>query len=538
MKINNNLKQNISFKGPLDGAITKALSTINTNAMANAALVDTFAMVLPRTYVDTKKRNKYAGAETFFREATGTVIVCLSAGTIAKGIAKIYNRLIDKNTNVNPNLWITDNSFDLLNHSWKKSEGNVQKYVKNIFSNISGADGQNINHWKDINWENVQWFNDKNWDNIKWESPSLNGIQHRLKNDKQIINITSDFINSENAHKNDVKNILKIIEHRISNALGVNSSIDIKLDDKLHNTSLKNIIRDTYHLGKELFKVADVDLVKTESKLKAMNKTKNLGAIGIAAGLGLLDQYINRKITKKRTGTDNFVGEVDYGKKEALSGAELPFCQQNNDDKMKFTGLKVLSSLGILGLALAVMKIKSPSQFIKKLEFTGLATSGNTIKTIYTATLIGRFLAAKNKTELRESATRDYLGFLNWLVLGGFISKGVGQLIFDKNMKTLFNTRKKGNGIAHWLNEISPKSHAEIAAKGAEFAKQNMWKINLMHVSGLLYSTLALGFAIPLLNIFLTKRKEYDKKQESQFKNFNSLRAWKNPNPQTTVQSF
>ena len=32
-------------------------------------------------------------------------------------------------------------------------------------------------------------------------------------------------------------------------------------------------------------------------------------------------------------------------------------------------------------------------------------------------------MAAKDKTELRESATRDYLGFLNWLVFGGFVTK-------------------------------------------------------------------------------------------------------------------
>ena len=42
--------------------------------MANAVGIDLFAMVAPRTYVDTKERNKYAGAETFFREFTGTLI--------------------------------------------------------------------------------------------------------------------------------------------------------------------------------------------------------------------------------------------------------------------------------------------------------------------------------------------------------------------------------------------------------------------------------------------------------------------------------
>ena len=85
-----NNKQN--FKGVLDGALTTTLMTLDTNPMANAVGIDLFAMVAPRTYVDTKERNKYAGAETFFREFTGTLIVCLSASYLAKGIAKLANK--------------------------------------------------------------------------------------------------------------------------------------------------------------------------------------------------------------------------------------------------------------------------------------------------------------------------------------------------------------------------------------------------------------------------------------------------------------
>lgn len=192
------------------------------------------------------------------------------------------------------------------------------------------------------------------------------------------------------------------------------------------------------------------------------------------------------------------------------------------DSKKGLGMFKFLASAGIFTLAMAVMKIKSPAQFVKKLEFTEIATSGNVIKTIYTALLMGRFLASRDKNELRESVTRDYLGFLNWLVVGGFVSKGVGQLVFDKNLKELFNVNGDGNGIKHWLNNVSAKSHAEIASKGGEFANKNMWKINVMHISGLLYSGLALGFALPLLNIFITNRKE---KQEREAKRHRRIDA-------------
>ena len=53
-----------------------------------------------------------------------------------------------------------------------------------------------------------------------------------------------------------------------------------------------------------------------------------------------------------------------------------------------------------------------------------------------------------------------------------------------------------------------------------------MWKLNVAHVAGLAYSTLALGFFLPKLNIFITNMKnkkqnnENDVKTTSKFENF------------------
>lgn len=55
----------VAFRGALDGMATGALRFLDTNPMANAVGIDLFAMVGPRTYIDTKERSKYAGAETF-----------------------------------------------------------------------------------------------------------------------------------------------------------------------------------------------------------------------------------------------------------------------------------------------------------------------------------------------------------------------------------------------------------------------------------------------------------------------------------------
>lgn len=505
MKVENssNLKnkKHIPFKGPLDGAITQSLIAIDTNPMVNAALVDVFSMVIPRTYVDSKKRNKYAGAETLFRELTGTIIVCLSSGILAKGISYLYNKLVEPEIKLNPNSWVSNDGLNLLSHSWNKNKTS-KKYVSDILSNLSGIDGNKTVTFKNINWKNVEFHGDKKWNNFNWNDTKFNNIQNRLKNKDEIVNTLSEIIDKKPNSK-DAKQILEIIEHRVTNALGAGNSVQIKLDDKTFGTSLHNLLRDTYDLGKNVFTNKNINIESAINKLTRMNKIKTLGALSIAAGLGLTNQYMNRQITKRRTGIDAFVGEIDYEKEKREKGKE----KRNNG---KLLGLKFLTSAGIIGLAAVVMKIKNPADFIKKLEFTSVITSGNAIKTVYTATLVGRFLASKNETELRESATRDYLGFLNWLVFGGFAAKGIANLL-DKKQNNLFNIHKQGNGIKHWFNDISLKSHAEIASKGSEFAKKNIWKLNLAHASGLMYSTLALGILIPLLNIAITKHKHRHK---------------------------
>ena len=160
----------------------------------------------------------------------------------------------------------------------------------------------------------------------------------------------------------------------------------------------------------------------------------------------------------------------------------------------------------MLAMVLGVMKVKNPTDFVKKLQFTGPVTSGNAIKTVYASNIVGRFMAADNDTELRESVVRDYFGFLNWLVLGGFASKGVANIL-DPKRENLFNIRKEGKGIKHWFNDISLKTHAEVAAKGKAFAKKNLWKLNVAHISGLAYSAITLGYLLPMINDKMTKMR-------------------------------
>lgn len=154
----------------------------------------------------------------------------------------------------------------------------------------------------------------------------------------------------------------------------------------------------------------------------------------------------------------------------------------------------------------SVMGLKKPADLVRKLEFDGPATGGNAIKTIYGTLILGRIFASKDSTELRETNVRDYLGFLNWLVLGGFVSKGVAQAL-DPKQKNLFNISKKGSGITHWLKNVSLKSQKEIIAQGGN-VKKNLRNLNIAQISGIAYSAIMLGVLLPKLNIWMTKHNK------------------------------
>ena len=517
MKINNS---GINFKGPLDGMVTRFFRTCDMNESVNAVGLDVGAMVLPRTYYDTKHRNEYAGAETFFREISGTFINCLSAGIFAQVISKIASKRVMPDIKINPKSWYTDESLDILHSAWK---GDTKNFVDTVFENLSGQDGHNTNEFKRISWKNVNWTDEAAWDKINWQNSEYKNIQERLKTKDGFSSVMTGLINDKNLAESDKKNVLSIMEKRIVNALGAERNIELNINGKRLETKLENILRDVHDMGKDIFSQNNPKSVELAiKKIQKVNKIKTFGAIAAACALGLTNQYINRKITEKRTGKKGFVGDTDYTDSA-----------QKVQKKDKFLFAKKLgASLLMAGMVFSVMRVKNFREFAKKLEFSGPITDGNAIKTVYASTIIGRFMAADNGTELRESMTRDYLGFLNWLVFGGFAAKGVANLL-DRKGNSLFNYSKSlpavitpdgkpgavpektyglaGGGmlknIKYWLNNTSLKTHNEIASKGKEFAKKNMWKLNTANAAGIVYSAVTLGILLPMMNAKITQQK-------------------------------
>ena len=125
-----------------------------------------------------------------------------------------------------------------------------------------------------------------------------------------IIEKLTTLITDKTIDKKASKKILTGIQDEIINLLGADNSITIKSGKKEVTSNLTHTLRDIVDSGKNIF-FTETKQNSNEilSKLKSMNNLRIGIAIPLSMGLAITNQYINRYLTKKRTGIDNFVGE-------------------------------------------------------------------------------------------------------------------------------------------------------------------------------------------------------------------------------------
>lgn len=466
--------------------LSKGLYLLQNNDMLNAAAIDVFAMDTPRTIVEYKYRGKHSGREMAFREYTGTFIAEFSSALFAFITGKIVSKFHKPEIKTNSSSWTTNNALDVLSNIYKKSDKTQKGFIYDTLDNLKGISGKDIT--------------------------SFSAVDEAKK--KPVIEILTNLIQNLSLDKKEIKKALTEAQDSIIKLIGADNTVVISNDNKEVSSNLTHALRDIVDMGKNVFFKEGIDVNGAISKLKDINKSRIAFAIPLSMGIALTNQFINRQITKKKTGIDNFVGENNYDKNVK---------DKNQKNNQKGLWWKKALSAGVFLLMLKkVMGVKNPSDLVSKLEFTGPATSGNTIKTVYGSLILGRIFASKDTTELRETTVRDYLGFLSWLVLGGFVSKGVAQA-FDPKQERLFNViNPKEKGIKHWLNDVSIKSQKEIFAMGGNI-KENLKQLNIAQLSGIAYSAVMLGILLPKLNIWMTRHKKDDEaqKQSTTLKNIN-----------------
>lgn len=496
--------QKVSFGNAAGAAVMNYLAT---NETMGATAVDCMAMVFPRIAVDST-RTPEAGLETARREIFSAVLYP-AAGLFGLGAACLLNPLMDKKYNV-PFHKINANSdtAGALSQAFKNAvDKNTNKDQNKIVSDyleevIDGTSGQYIDEKVHLNTNKV--------------------VKAELIKDLQ------ELILDKDKGYDLPKEKQELFHRKLLKVMGTSKDLDVSIKGKKDSlvTNGENLIKDTYSLGRAFVQdkvfnefdsknLADNNFVNS---LKGFAKKKMVIGITAASLAGFGFQEFNRYLTKKKTGSDAFV-VYDSGN----SNAPPP----KKDKSIGFKVAKVGTALAMGGLILKTIggKLKDVP---RKLQFRGVVPSMPQYALLYGVTIMGRFLSSSDKNELRETATRDFLGFTSWLVLGDLAGKATAKFIERKNPDIkLFNYDKakheKDGPISKFKKlmksnlrtqeEVLYKETGDVNKKFKESlkglakdskARKTIKYLNIAQISGYAYSGLLLGVLIPIINKKIT----------------------------------
>lgn len=521
-------KSDVRFTGWEQG-LTLGLRFLDTNQAVGANLVDLGSMVIPRTSVDFINRGPAAGTETLRREATGTTNHSLVGvyGTLG-GLAVASASGLNSNYKINAyKIFADNNTLNIISKSWNDA--------------LQSGDSDYISKHVDTIINKIRVFNTND--------DKVTGLVEIPDADKKLVKeALTDAIKKADAKEPIPDKLAKYLYNVITAATGGEKNVVLLGEDgKNASNTLKTLINNIYNLT-NAFNTEDSlkafkDSVHLDgnvliNSLKKMNGIRSKIGLGIATAIGMSTQPINMYLTKKKTGTDGFVG---------VEGRE-------KDKTKSFKVMKTITALAFGAGVLSTITV-NPKKFASKLQFQGMLPTIDQLKFVYGMTITSRLLAARDKDELRESAVKDSLGFLNLLVLGALVSKYSAK-IFDSNLinklddtgktfwgkvknefasslktrdEVLFSALKKDgidvvrDGEALPVKELF-KLAKEIKDPAArDRVKEQLRALNFSQAIGYIYSAVVLGFAIPKLNIYMTDKSEA--KRKAKLAEQNNLKA-------------
>lgn len=504
---------------------TEFLRFLDTNPFWGATFVDLGSMGIPRTTVDFT-RSPEAGLETARREGTSTGNDAL-IGIYGLGAGYLLSKSFNSDFGIKAHkMFISDDTLDILSHTWSEkinSKDPLNEFLTQIMNDVKGF---NPEHSEKSRIDKKGWIGlDKT-----TQKDVVKKLSEEIKNGSNSLNKESRaYLKSLIATSIGVERNFKIERTIQGKELTSVSSLDAFIDNiyKSAKAFTNDKVADTFKTGN----IADNKFIKG---MKKLNRNTAILGVGLAAAVGMCAQPFNRYLTKKKTGKDDF----------AVAGKK--------DDSTKFKILRAtIAGLFVTG---ALSTIGKFSQIISNIQFKGLVPTISQFKFAYGLTIFTRILSSANNHELRESTILNTLGFANWLILGGFVSKltaaGFEKLskFKDKGEKfVLYNEAENGKGWFKWLTNSSIITRDEIlytelkkagisvikdgkAMKfkemlkvAPEFAKTKIRYLNMIQLAGYLYSGLVLGIGVPKLNIAITKavEKKHHQKHHHESKEIN-----------------
>lgn len=534
-------------KQPQFKSIDGFLRYLAVNQAVGANGVDLCCMVIPRTGSDMIKRGPVAGMETLRRESMGTVndsligVYGAAAGILvgaAMGINKKYG-----NNSVNFNDILA--SPETLNILAKRKT--IQLVEKK----------SNVEYLEDV-LKNMKAFNPN-----AATADAEGYVKLSDKAIKEVAEILDEVIRNKDMNlktwtKKGTNNSIHVLMNKITEQTGAQSEfiIDAVSHEGIKYSSssnLETLLKDIFNVSKafnndavkktfeEQIKIGNIS-VTDNLFMKALNKFKSIksyAGFGIAALVGLSVQPINIYLTKRKTGSDGFVG-VEGRQKDSSSG----FFLAKIASALAFMGMDLWSLNNFKGKP--VLSIKG---FMDKMAFKGFWPTINQLKGVYGLTIASRIISARDKDELRETLTKDTLGFFSWLILGDIVNKATAECI-DKSVMNrnkdvakkgfwgrIYNSKLKtrdeilvetlhsngistvkedgGQRIAKTFKEMLKdlKTSDKISEEIRKVTKKRLGVLNKAQLAGYLFSGLVLGLGVPNLNIWITNT--LDKKRKA-----------------------
>ena len=493
-------RNNQSFKGVGTAALV-GLKSLNDSPAIGACAVDLASMVIPRTAIEMKNRGPQAGIEAAFREGTSCLIhACV--GLIGLGAATLLSGKINQTHGIKAqNIFASGDTIDNISQLWKNTEGQKQ-FFEGFLQNIKGLNGS---EWKKIS--------DSAKDDI------VDGLVSLAEK-------TDILSKSKGADKSKLAKEVKVLKNtilsKITKDTGAQASFKMNAGQGVKDVSasLGELVDNAVSLSNAFKSKSKDKLPDFVKAIKGNKVASTLLGMGICAAMCISVQPINRYLTKKRTGSDGFVGVENKG-----------------GDTSK--GFKVAKTAA--GIAFPIFSLKTigkMSDLVSNIQFNSKVPTLNQFKFLYGLTIGSRFLSSRDSNELRESVIKDTLGYTNWLILGGMVSKLTARAIGGKELinNPVAQEGKKGLGYAFkWLSKASVKSFDEVLLPAAKevtkdgkalkftellknadsTTKTKVAKIATSQVAGYLYSGLVLGVGIAKLNIFITKKIQEKKNKQA-----------------------
>jgi len=530
-------KSNVAFNGAVDMLAQQGLRFLDTNQAWGANFVDVAFMVTPRSVVDFS-RGPDAGFETMRRESSGTVNHSL-LGAYGLGAAYLLSRGFNKDFGVSAhNMFTSDEKIDTFGKIYHEElKANPDKALDGVLSKfVDGLQGFNPERKTDDGWVSVKLTPESKENVIKVLKEEIQKPVVKLKwydfkgrmEIKKAYKVKKAYLRAIIATEVGAEKDFRFKDPSVVLKEGAKietSSLDELIDGgvKLFKTFTKSKVKDAFTKATN---IADNAFLKG---LKKLNLKTSLVGLGVAAFIGCNIQPMNMYLTKKKTGKSGFVGSGEGG---------------GVDKSSQFKLLKI-GAAGIFG-AMVMATIGNPSKLLSKLQFKGFTPTLNQFKTVYGLTIMSRFLVARDKNELREATTKDTLGFLNWIVLGSFVSK-LTAMGFQKFSSLKDNTFIRYNEAEHgkgWWNRLtksniitrdevlfealkkagistikdgkalSYKEMLKIAVERGLEAKTKVKYLNIAQLVGYVYSGVVLGIGVPRLNIGITKSLEKKRKEK------------------------